>query len=397
MMLTGSWSGPGTTTQPSGRYEIVERSLAQVWQDWHARGPIGPAQWLLFATVVIVTACVALTAWLYLVGLHRTGAAWPSYQLAFRAVASCGGLAGILIAALGTFSALIYHHELRRLATSGPSRGIPMALVSVIYVGYPVALWLLVVWIGRAVRGAHAPSSDPDPPPRCEGCGYDLTHVPSNGLCPECGQEAEWSLAPELGRPGCPWEWKTTLQNWVFTSWEAVVHPSRFYRALKLRTPNGSLQRFARWHYLAVAVLTSAWVLVALLVEGAAGEFIPALSGAALFGTLLLGWGVHRAIAALSITWWLAQKALPDFAWARKVVAYESAFLWAPFLYNLALGTSFLIFDDWMTSLIGSRLMYSLTGVPPEVAVILFGNAALGIAWLWRYRLALRAIRWSNF
>jgi len=35
--------------------------------------------------------------------------------------------------------------------------------------------------------------------------------------------------------------------------------------------------------------------------------------------------------------------------------------------------------------------------MPPEAAVLLGGTLALAAVWLWRYEVAYRQIRWSNF
>jgi hypothetical protein len=91
---------------------------------------------------------------------------------------------------------------------------------------------------------------------------------------------------------------------------------------------------------------------------------------------------------------------LPDYAWAAKVVAYESAFLWVVCcLWGILVG-SFILAEDWITQLIRHLIDPSFRlplRTPVEVVVLLFGTAALGVLWLWRYRTALRAIRWSNF
>jgi hypothetical protein len=61
-------------------------------------------------------------------------------------------------------------------------------------------------------------------------------------------------------------------------------------------------------------------------------------------------WCGHRTIAAGVFTWWAVRKALPDGRWAAKVIAYESAFLWAFCTYWGVLITTFLLFGNWISN-----------------------------------------------
>ncbi|MCH7813744.1 MAG: hypothetical protein IID40_06950 [Planctomycetes bacterium] len=118
-----------------------------------------------------------------------------------------------------------------------------------------------------------------------------------------------------------------------------------------------------------------------------------------LFLIPLVGWGVHRIIAALAISWWVACGLLADVGWARKVVAYEATYLWTFCGFSGLLFSSFAVLDDgnWISRLIGSEFFSELLGMQAEPAVILLGNLALCVVWLWRYRLIIRVIRYNNF
>jgi hypothetical protein len=121
-----------------------------------------------------------------------------------------------------------------------------------------------------------------------------------------------------------------------------------------------------------------------------------AYAGVMMFWTPLCCWLGHRTIAAAVITWWLLREYLPDHAWAAKVMAYESAFLWTFCCFWGVLVSSFILWQNWITRLIGLGFERALRA-PTEIAVLLLGTAGLGVLWLWRYRIAGRAIRWSNF
>ncbi|MHC4611447.1 MAG: hypothetical protein ACYS7M_13970, partial [Planctomycetota bacterium] len=118
---------------------------------------------------------------------------------------------------------------------------------------------------------------------------------------------------------------------------------------------------------------------------------------AVLFVTPLIGWVVHRTIGALMTSWWVACGLLDDVAWAAKVLAYETAYLWVFCVYNGVLLSSYMWFGFWITEMVSDDFFYKLVHMPAEPALVIFGNIALCVAWLWRYQLAIRTIRWNNF
>ena len=111
----------------------------------------------------------------------------------------------------------------------------------------------------------------------------------------------------------------------------------------------------------------------------------------------LTSWAGHRIMAAVAATWWFVRKSLPDGRWAAKIVAYESVFVW-PFLAYLGLlAASFALGEDWLSRLFGRRPVHLPVYMPPEGLAVLVVIPAYGLLSLWRYRIALRSIRWSNF
>ncbi|MGA2499327.1 MAG: hypothetical protein ABSH20_16430 [Tepidisphaeraceae bacterium] len=101
-------------------------------------------------------------------------------------------------------------------------------------------------------RSAEVPLSDAL---LCEACGYNLTGVPRDGLCPECGQAIAESL-PSLRRPPV---WETAerpgYRQWLATSSAVILHTNRFFRQLAPRGDMERAARFARWHELLVCAL----------------------------------------------------------------------------------------------------------------------------------------------
>jgi len=183
----------------------------------------------------------------------------------------------------------------------------------------------------------------------------------------------------------------------------ATFRPRAFYAALKLKTPARLARRFALWHYVLLGLGGAGWIVLVYLVGAARARLkeppseVFAYSFVFLFATPIVCWVGHRAIAAAMFTWWLARNELRDFGWAGKVVAYESAYLWVFCLFwGTLLGSLIAIDQDWFVDLVSQRLRIVL-GIRVEIFTLFVGTLLLGAAWTWRYVLAGRAIRWSNF
>ncbi len=112
--------------------------------------------------------------------------------------------------------------------------------------------------------------------------------------------------------------------------------------------------------------------------------------------TTSLAWLIHRTVGAIALSYCFARGMLPDPRYSRMVFAYETAFLWVFCLYNGFLVTTFFIWENWMSDLVGFGPRW-LGGLPPEPAAVFFGNAAIVIGWLYRYRLIIPQVRWANY
>ncbi|MBK8268717.1 MAG: hypothetical protein IPK83_10615 [Planctomycetes bacterium] len=234
---------------------------------------------------------------------------------------------------------------------------------------------------------------------RCEGCGYDLTHLPIGGVCTECGLATESSLVPERRRPGTPWQQRRDVLGWLETVGDCLLWPHRIYGAMQMKKAFAESVRFARWHFGVMAVGAALWAILLTQTQSELGWpvylFVPLMAAAA---ASLAGWFWHRLVGAIVFTYAVAQKLFTDAQWGRHVLMYESAFLWVFCAFNGLMITSFIVFDgNWISHFFTGRQLFFFLGMPLELFVILMGNLVLTLAWFYRYSIAIRAVRWSNF
>ena len=388
-------SNPSTLPFFFGRQEACERTIAVVWSDWHAPGPFGPAESIFVFVVFLICMGTAFLAWLNLPLIHRCGLVLQSASLSFRAVATAGGLLVALTIAIGVLILVANRED--RLG----SRGVPFELVMAVWMGTPVGVTFLLERIGRAVSAVAERPLPFDLPPTCESCGYDLSHQPDDARCPECGVRVGHSLSPDR-RPGVDWErpGRSSFQTWVETSWSVVTEPRVFYTRLRLRTNFAAASAFLMRTHVCLGVVAGSLALVLSVCgevwddwwEPAALAVIVALCGS-------LGcWLGHRLGGAIVVTWWIFSRALPDVRWAAKALAYESAFLWVFCAFWGLFATSIVAGGAWLSEWLGKDFFYNVFWrMPAELVVFLGGTGLLALVWFWRYRIALRAIRWSNF
>lgn len=400
-MIAYRWYPPATTlptTMPishSGR--LAMSTAPEIWSRMSEDRSVHPM--LLFAggMAALVVALAAFVAWLFLPAVHQSGSVRRSFERAFRTVASGVGVLWALVFLLGGY-VVFTDNYMDRVAASNQFGTAP-ELVAPLIVMLPAAVWLLLHWIGRACRAARGPEQTIVIPPMCEGCGYDLTHRPADGLCPECAMSVETSLTCGRLRPGADWENDTdAVIGWSRTSHAALLHPARFYAALQVRTNPEAAARFARCHYVALGSAAGVWMAGLMIASNAmqgAGCFLPCMM---MFLAPLCGWLVQRIVGAIAASWWVTRGTLPDVRWATKIIGYETAYLWTYGLYNAAFLSAMVLtngkfFRAWTNPILERALL----GMPLEMAAVVYPNALLSLLWLWRYRIAARAVRWSNF
>ena len=152
-------------------------------------------------------------------------------------------------------------------------------------------------------------------------------------------------------------------------------------------------RRFGAWQFRVIWIGAFVWLfsLRTVLGDGPRRQDCVALA----LIPVLSGWGVWRIMAAISMWWWYAAGELSDPRWSRKVVQYEAAYLWA---FCMVLGVGFTI-GLWLVQRGVTRqlLLGRFFGIPLPMLFFLASVGTLVLIGLYRYRIALRAIRWANF
>ncbi len=390
-------------TEPAGLHTALH-SFGLVWSRWHERGWWGPAEWAMSAAVIGPLLLIVAAAWIQLPWVHRAGPLWPSYARALRAqAAGCGALAlsGVLLAF--PVLPLLDGVTLRLLHVL-----LYVDNETAVTLGTGVMLWSAAWWMGRAARSA----AGDDPlvlPPRCEACGYDLTHQSAAGRCSECGLPLARSLEPDAWRPGSAWQRRPGPWAWLTTMLNVLVRPRRFYARLKVRTPGSADRGFAILTVALLVAAVSAWHVVVCNVIDlcwswtfrhpwrfyVSSEMLAEATGRA---TVLVWvcWVAYRVACALATTWWSLRRTLADCRWAAVALSYEAAYLSLVVCFWSVTSASLLLCSMWIAWRRGPAWFFPV-GVMTQVVLLFGGPAALALAWLWRLRIIARAIRWSNF
>lgn len=148
-----------------------------------------------------------------------------------------------------------------------------------------------VLWGLLRAIGAPRPGLDSSPQPLCESCGYNVTGLPPQGCCPECGKP----LSDALGRCGTAWQRRRAIgrmRGYLQSTWLADQYPGRLGRQLLLFDHSTDHRRLVIWHLLAAATVS---VLGCLLLARAG-------NGRRLSADEMLDAGIAGAIFGASIT-----------------------------------------------------------------------------------------------
>lgn len=380
---------PGPVAVPAGETVLQVRTLSEAWTAWHASGSVGPTEQAALMLSLFIVLALGAVAWLQLPVVHAGGSlANSAYRALGAGVATLGWLCLVTLVA-GATMVICGDVSDRARASGVPWPSMWLEAVPFIVIFALIDLYLMLA--GVAARAVIVPA--PDPRPRCEQCGYDLTHVPESGRCSECDYAVQLSLTPGLRRPGCAWERAASARAWFATLRDVLVNPRAFYASLRLRSDPAGADAFARRTFAAIGCCAAVWMLLATATLHPSAEAYLLLPSLFLFLTPLCGWVTHRGTAVLVCTWWFVRGLLPEPAYARRVLGYETAFLWTFCAFNGAVISSIFAWEDWLTSIFG----YVFGGMPVEVLLLAVGNGSLILLWLARSHRALSAVRWANF
>lgn len=159
--------------------------------------------------------------------------------------------------------------------------------------------WGLLAAIGAARQ------DQPVSHPICEGCGYNLTSLPVEARCPECGREIIDSIGFHL-RQGTAWHHRRRwgyCGTYLLCSFQAMFTPRALGRQLRLVAPGTDHRRFLLPAAGAVACICFGGVVAAMIISDGwqrfyalQGEVLLVATGLALFSTA----GVLTAMIALA-------------------------------------------------------------------------------------------------
>jgi hypothetical protein len=395
---------------------------------------------LLHISVPSTAIGVALLGILMFPAVHRAGNLWPAVARCLAVAATTAPAAAVLITTQG----LVVAAE----AMIGLLMNVPSEMPGAV-LWTPLAV-LLILHLCAAARGAGSTAPAVPLPPRCEGCGYDLTHRPAE-RCSECGANVAESLSP-LRRGQSDWDrGERTWRAWLGASWSALLSPGRFYAALRTRGSSSPARRFSGLHLLWLAIGGGCWIsamwtlsaafpmrqpswlaaeqallgiamtigaglacgarpasrrpniVLALLILGLAilvavntwsrdFEMILILLGFT-FATPVVTWFGLRLAGlvvglACALTHWLA-----DLRCLERVLAYESVVLWLFCGMWGSMLASFVAMGPWL-SIVLAKTPLRNAAEPMTVLLLTLGGAA---AWIFvRLPLALRRVRWAN-
>lgn len=387
--------GPVSTTQPwwLANWQVETRSMAQVWAEWAARGRRNPAPLIFMGVGCAVLASVLICIALFWPRVHRHGRLRPTLKRTQAAVLASCGLAIVLTAIVFSAYVLLRHWRMRHGLRW--NAGLEEGHLAV--VGIQLSIMAMLATISRAVRGASDVNYAPDPPPQCEGCGYDLTHRPASGVCPECGMPVDRSLVQGMGRRPAEFDRDPSLVEGISTSVDALFSPALFYRRLAMRLEPQRDANFRFRHHLAMFCCAIIWIviLISTSMHGSWGWDETAGMVAGSLAATIAGWLLLHALGAVACLIWVVRRTLPDLRRGVRVINFEVVFLWVFCLFNGMMITSFIWFDDWIGDLLGT--FNRPTGMPHAFLVMLMANLALIIHWFVRLLRNGRAVQWANF
>lgn len=174
--------------------------------------------------------------------------------------------------------------------------------------GFIAGAWFFWAWLRGVGSPREVAAHRLDP--MCEACGYNLTTLPLEGRCPECGEPVMNSLGPAV-RPGTPWDMAGRLHTPAVPAWWrcfslAMREPGRFARSMRAAPPTPRHRSFMAWTLSLVFVIAFASIPLAIILVGPGGElydhFAEFLLSSSMFAlTCVVGAVLVSCLAALLV------------------------------------------------------------------------------------------------
>ncbi len=232
-------------------------SLAQARRSINGGGIVGPCEAIFCAGTCAGLLVPFAMAAFFLPLTLRCGSLLAALGRGYRAAAALlTVLAAIVAVFVGGFAAAAHLDEWLLYAGQTDARfSLPMLV--------QICLWWAAALFLSNVRKAMSAASEPgapEIPPRCEGCGYDLSHQPACGLCTECSEPIARSLSPGARRPGVRWEREPqNLSAWCASTLQVLFAPSRFYGRMVVRNGAECAYSFSLFHFRYLGFVAAFW------------------------------------------------------------------------------------------------------------------------------------------
>ncbi len=387
---------------------------AKTWERLHPDGAFGEfeIEILLSTLLALVTNMLLLAA--FWQEHYRGLAVGECLRRLLGATTAATGYGVVLIVALELVMTGVHYVDVYHTSQMLAGLTYPSAWYFDLLHFSPILSFALFVWLGLRrvaffVRAARPLAPRTSEPPLCEACGYDLTHMPADNYCPECGQAQPDAEHPERRRPDIAWERAPTWGNFPHTLLHILLRPVKaHYGRLHLNSSLRAARRFAGRNYFVLGLAAGLFVPAAVLTDSyfqyrrfTFFSWVDVAGGAMVTSALLplVCWSIYRGVAfmAFVITCWRRAVSAPHRT--AKALHYETAYLWLPALWLVLMFASTLIFRTWFTDFLTSagliRPAPFFRGIP-EIILFFAGLVLLVVVWVFRFRRIIQAIRYAN-
>ncbi len=240
--------------------------------------------------------------------------------------------------------------------------------------------------------------------PTCEFCGYNLTGMPIDGRCPECGIPVAASLGPNA-RPGAIWQHRRDVGRWhaLLHCWHDAIHrPTWFGRQLMLSHPGSDHRTFLYLHLpIFFAIGAAGILLLCVVVVGAWGSLVrdpgTMVTAAVVYGAfaMVAGLGFTLLAALLAGSYYGLREERNLLTASMQVSAYLSGYVTLWMLFAALAGPALILLAR------SGRLrgLFDLTPTTEDqIAFLLWvlPNVALAIAYGVLVARGTAAMRYAN-